>query len=628
MGDFHVRRIRDKADRRQAYVQILDDLKAFEIMLAEGRFDNGPIHIGAEQELCIVDHQWQPAARALEILAAINDPHYTNELALYNLEINLDPVRLRGRCFRDTEQSLRELIAKGQRAAAEHGAQIMQCGILPTLKFRHLQFSYMTPEERYRTLSETLYQLRGSKFEIYLQGVDELILSLGSVLFEACNTSFQLHLQIPADRFATQHNWSQMIAGPVLAACANSPLLFGRELWAETRIALFKQSMDTRSSERYIRSKLARVYFGLDWLRNSPAEIWRNNLSRFPLLLTSDGFETATEVLARGGVPDLRAIRLQNGTTYTWNRLCYGPTRPQPHLRIECRYLPAGPSTLDEMANFALWAGLMQADFAGKEELPQRVAFRTAKDNFIKAARTGLGTTFKWYGRLRPAKELLLETLIPLARQGLEQQGVATADIDTYLGVITRRVERETTGADWLVRNYRLLSKSYGNSAAEAELTRASLAYQAANTPVHEWEDFRPRHTIQIATDQTVEYLMSRDVLTVAADDCIEQAARVMEWHGIHHLPVEDEKGALIGLLTDGQLQRHRATDESAAFVGDIMLTELTTVAPQDSIQSLIDTLEKEKLSGLPVVSEGKLVGMITTKDTERLLAQSGREIA
>lgn len=621
MGDLKVRSIRDSADRRATYLSGLDDLQAFETMLAEGLFDDGPIHIGAEQELCIVDEEFQPYARALELLQGIGDEHFTNEIALYNLEANLDPFRLKDNCFSKVENDLLGLLNKAHAAARQQQAHILQCGILPTLKYRHLQFEYMTPEERYRTLSEIMLKMRGSKFEVHMEGVDELIMSLGSVLFEACNTSFQLHLQIPSDKFVSQHNWSQQIAGPVLSACVNSPLLFGRELWAESRIALFKQSLDTRSPERYMRRKLARVYFGMDWLRESPAEIWRNNLSRFPLLLTSDNFEKSTEVLARGEVPKLRSILLHNGTTYTWNRLCYGATRPKPHLRIECRYLPAGPSSIDEMANFAFWIGLMQAEWKGKETLPQQVPFKTAKDNFVKAARTGLGTTFNWFGRLRPAKELLLEELIPMARLGLEKQQVDAFDIDRYLGVITERVERETTGSDWLVRNYRTLSKAYGESVAEAELTRLSLDYQAHNTPVHEWEDVQLTYHIGIRASQTVEHLMSRDIFAVAADDCIEHAEQTMAWNGIHHLPVESEEGQLIGLLTDGILRRHAEEGGTCQYVSELMLTDLTTVRPHDSLQSLVDLLESTGLSGVPVTYEGKMVGMITERDTARLLA-------
>ena len=267
-------------------------------------------------------------------------------------------------------------------------------------------------------------------------------MSLGSVLFEACNTSFQLHLQIKPDEFVAKHNWSQMIAGPVLSACVNSPLLFGNELWAETRIALFKQSLDTRSSQKYLRKKLPRVYFGNDWLKDSAAELWKGDLMRFPLILTSDNLHDSGAILSEGGIPDLRAIRLHNGTTYTWNRLCYGHTKPKPHLRIECRYLPSGPSGLDEVANFAFWIGLMNATPEGGTEFWRSVDFKNAKNNFIKAARTGLNTVFRWYGKNHTAKELILEQLLPKAKEGLEKVSVSADNISKYLGVIEKRVKR------------------------------------------------------------------------------------------------------------------------------------------------------------------------------------------
>lgn len=621
MGDFRVRPIRNKADRRQAYLSQFDDLRAFEIMIEEGLFDAGPAHIGAEQELCLVGPDFQPTPQALAILDELNEPHYTNELALYNLEVNLDPYPLKGDCFRQTEVSLLQLLKKGQKAAAKHQAHILQCGIMPSLKYRNLQFKYMTPEPRYKTLSEELKKLRGAKFEIYLQGVDDLIMSLDSVLFEACNTSFQLHLQIAAQNFVEQHNWSQMIAGPVLSACVNSPLLFGRELWAESRIALFKQSLDTRSSSKYLRDKQPRVYFGQDWLWDSPAEIWRNNLSRFPLLLTSDDFETATKQLAKGEIPELRAIRLQNGTTYTWNRLCYGPTSPQAHLRIECRYIPAGPSTIDEMANFAFWVGLMESTTEWKQDLHRKVNFKTAKENFIKAARTGLGSTFSWMGQLRPAKALLLEDLLPLARQGLAAKQIAAEDIDRYLGVFEQRVAAESTPAGWTVRNFRNLKSTFGTTAAETELTRLMLQYQAENLPIHQWPDYQQSFSLNFLEEQSVEYLMSRDLYAVKADDCLEKARQLMAWNAIHHLPVEGPQGELVGLLTDGILKRAEATAVNVNFVEEVMIREVHTIAPQDSIRSLRIKMAKEELSGLPVVYQGKLVGMVTNRDLERLVA-------
>ena len=619
MGDFRVRKILDSADRRQAYLHHTDDLRAFEIMLAENMFDNGPVMIGAEQELCIVDSNSQPTLNALKLLDEINDEHYTNELALFNLEINLDPYFLKDDCFHKVEESLKMLLAKGQDVAAMHDAHLLLCGILPTLKYRHLQFEYMTPIQRYQTLSEELAKIRGRKFDIYLQGADDLIMSLGSVLFEACNTSFQLHLQIPQNKFVEQHNWSQMLAGPVMSVAANSPMLFGQELWAETRIALFKQSLDTRSAEKYMRSKLARVYFGMDWLKESPAEIWRNNLSRFPLLLTSDGFEKATDVLAKGGIPKLRAVRLQNGTTYTWNRLCYGPTKPKPHLRIECRYLPSGPSMIDEMANFAFWIGLMQAGEEFKKDLPQKVKFKSAKNNFIRASRTGLATVFNWFGKLRPAKELLLESLLPMAKSGLEKSNVRELDIQRFLSVIEQRVENEKTGSDWIVENFRILKEAYGTATAEAELVKLMLENQKANIPVHEWPTVDSSRSISIGVEQCVEYLMTRDVISVHEEDSIEHAIHVMDWNNIHHLPVENQEGELVGLLTDGMLRRYLEENGRKQFVHEIMLLKVVTIQAEDHLSDLLQKMKVFSLSGLPVVYGNKLVGMITTHDIAHL---------
>lgn len=621
MGDFRVRSITDKEDHRKAYLSHLDDMVAFEMMLEEGLFDEGPAWIGAEQELCLVGEDHHANLSALQVLDRIKDPRYTNELALYNLEANLDPLPLQNNCFRETEEQLLGLLDIGQQAAATQGARILQCGILPTLKYRDLQFANMTPEPRYKTLSASLKELRGEDFQIYLQGADDLITSLNSVLFEACNTSFQLHLQIPASDFARQHNWSQMIAGPVLSACVNSPILFGRELWAETRIAIFKQSLDTRSSSRYLRSKMARVYFGQDWLRDSAAEIWRNNLSRFPLLLTSDGFEKSTDVLRAGETPKLRAVRLQNGTTYTWNRLCYGPSKPKPHLRIECRYIPAGPSAIDEMANFAFWTGLMQSNDLEKGLLPSRVEFKSVRDNFIKAARTGLGTTFDWFGRLRTAKSLLLDTLIPQAKMGLERSGVNAEDIDKYLGVIFHRVTGETTGASWTVRNFRALSKAYGEVSAETTLVRIMLENQQENLPVHTWKDYQQSFPVSLGAGDKVEYLMSNDVYAVNQHDCIERAEMIMSWNNIHHLPVENNQGELVGLLTDGLLRRHREGENDQEYVEEIMLREIETVGPATSLGQLRQIMLSGRYSGLPVVYEKKLVGMITDKDLAQLRA-------
>lgn len=620
MGDFHVRKIADEHDRRRMYQHALNDIEAFEFMLKEKMFEDGDLWIGAEQELCIVDKHYDPTTSALDLLDEIDDEHYTNELALFNMEINLDPLPLRGTCFSKMESSLINLMQKGYNVAKAHNEHLLMTGILPTLNYHHLHADYMTPIERYETLSQALSAIRGSKFEVYMQGVDDLIMSLGSVLFEACNTSFQLHLQIKPDEFVDQHNWSQMIAGPVLSACVNSPLLFGNELWAETRIALFKQSLDTRSSQKFLRMKLPRVYFGRGWLKESPAELWKNDVMRFPLVVTSDDLSDSKEALRKGEIPDLRGIRLHNGTTYTWNRMCYGFSKKKPHLRIECRYLPAGPTAIDEIANFAFWIGLMKSEPEGGVEFWKNQSFKSAKNNFLRAARYGLNTVFDWYGKNVPAKQLILEQLLPMARQGLEKSGVLPADIDKYLSVIEKRVATETTGSDWTIRNFRSLSKHYGEAIAEKELVSQSLDYQKSNTPLHAWEDVAIKEYSLAEKKPTVEQLMSTDIYSVRESDSVELVKSILNWNKIHHLPVEDLDGDLVGLITDGTVERlEKEGTKLCCFAKDIMLTDLVTVQPQDSMEKVKSVFEEFKLSGLPVTYDKKLVGMLTLTDLAKV---------
>ena len=446
-------------------------------------------------------------------------------------------------------------------------------------------------------------------------------MSLGSVLFEACNTSFQLHLQIDSDDFVAQHNWSQMIAGSMLAACVNSPILFGNELWAETRIALFKQSLDTRSAQKYLRKKLPRVYFGNNWLQKSAAELWKNDIMRFPLLVTSDDFQDAKKILAQGETPDLRAIRLHNGTTYTWNRLCYGFSKKKPHLRIECRYLPSGPSAIDEIANLAFWLGLMKAEPPKGIHFWKQIDFRVSKDNFIKAARTGLASVFNWFGKNYAAKELILEQLLPLAQEGLAKSGVASKDIDKYLSIIEKRISLETTGADWTIRNYRTLSKNYGAAIAQKELVRQMIAYQKENLPVAEWKDMSAKIYPIAKQEFCVEELMSTDVFCINENDSIELAKHILIWNNIHHLPVEDVKGNLIGLITDGMIKRlEKQATKVCCYAKDIMLNKLFTIYAYDSVKKAKTIMAAHDLKGLLVVYQEKLVGIITKKDLDKYL--------
>ena len=620
MGDFKVRKIKNAKDSNKMYQQALQDIAVFEQMLQDDIFDNGDPKIGAEQEICIVNKELEPSQNALKLLDVIDDEHYTNELALFNLEINLEPLPLKDNCFSEMEGELLCLLSQGTEIARYYKDDLLLTGILPTLKYHHLQFDYMTPEHRYKTISDRLAELRGKDFDIYVQGVDEVIMSLGSVLFEACNTSFQLHLQIAPKDFVNQHNWSQMIAGPVLSACVNSPILFGNELWAETRIALFKQSLDTRSANKLYRKKLPRVYFGKDWLRNSPADLWKNDITRFPLLVTSDDFEDAELVYKNGGIPNLRGIRLHNGTTYTWNRMCYGFSEEQPHLRIECRYLPAGPTPIDEIANFAFWIGLMNAEPPKGIEFWKNIDFKTVKNNFIKSARYGLNTVFDWFGKNISAKELILNELLPLAKTGLVKRNISKKDIDKYLGVIENRVKAEVTGASWQVDNFRILADKYGQSIAQKELVRNMIKNQDKNIPVHEWENVNLEASLILNDVLQVEQFMTTDILTTNEADSLDLVRNILNWYNIHHLPVEDYDGNLVGLITDGLIERlDREFPELCSYAGDAMMTDFITINVKESIEKAISLMNLHHLSGLPVVYKEKLVGILTRRDLDKL---------
>ena len=315
MGSQVVQAITNKTQRKEFIYHLLKDIEALDLMIKNKSFETGIQRIGAEQELCIVDKFYRPSFNALKILDFINDEHFTTELGLFNIEANLDPLELKDKCFSKLESDLSNLIDKARLSAnAVENNKIILTGILPTLKRKDLVFENMTPHQRYKVLNDEMKKIRGKDFSVQVRGVDELILDHESILFEACNTSFQVHLQIDLDNIIDQYNWSQAIAGPILSVMSNSPLLLGRELWSETRIALFQQSIDLRNKSQLLREQQPRVSFGNDWVKNSILELFTDDITRYAPLVTST-FETdAIEDLNNGIKPKLKALNLHNGT--------------------------------------------------------------------------------------------------------------------------------------------------------------------------------------------------------------------------------------------------------------------------------------------------------------------------
>lgn len=616
MGD-HLIDVATNDKARLSFIShLLDDLKSLQYMLDHQMVEEDVIRIGAEQELCVVNEHWRPAKNAVEIIRSINDPHFTSELALYNLEINLDPAEFSGDAFRQQEQHLRALISKARRAARKHKSQIILTGILPTISRHELALEYMTPSPRYYALNELLTGVLGSDFRMHFTGVDELSIAHNSMMFEACNTSFQMHLQINPHHFEADYNWAQTIAGPVLGVCTNSPLLLGNELWSETRIALFQQSIDTRKISRYQNKQQPRVAFGSNWVSGSIADFYKKEISKYRILLTKQIERNSLEELKAGGIPRLDALNLHNGTIYRWNRPCYGVGNGKPHVRIENRYIPAGPTVADEIANFAFWAGLMKGRPPEYDAMPEKMEFAEVKSNFLKAARNGSETIMNWMGKKMPLQSLVLEHLLPIARSGLEQMNIDPADISRYLGIIETRMATQT-GAEWITKNYRYLRKRLKTDDALIALTEGLYLSEQKYASVNEWPHITDLDSFGSRVS-SVRHIMSTTLVTAYSQDSALLTLQYMKWNNIHHLPIVDKKERLVGLITWRHLKKHWESVHINGHVvsaADIMIKEVITVSNMTPIDEAESLMKERSIGCLPVVQEGHLIGIITKTD-------------
>jgi len=610
----------DAKKRREFMSAILADLRALERMLREGRFETGVRRIGAEQELFLIDRSWTPARGVLPMLEKLKDPHYTTELGQFQLEANCDPQPFGGDGLSRMEKQLDELVGKARKVANELGLHAVLMGILPTMRKSDLGVENMTPSQRYQALSKIMNELRGGVFEVSIKGLDELVIEHDSVMVEACNSSFQVHLQVEPKEFAQMYNLAQLLAGPMVAVSANSPLLFGRRLWAETRIALFRQAVDTRSLHaHHLRESEARVSFGTAWVKDSIVEIFREDIARFRALIGTDLDEDPMAVLDRGELPQLKALRLHNGTIYRWNRPCYGVMNGKAHLRIENRVMPSGPSVIDEVANGAFWFGLMAELGARMEGVSGRLEFDQAGANFYTAAREGMGAHFVWLdGEELSASQLVLDRLIPLAEAGLRRQAIDDADIKRYLSVIDARVRTARTGSRWLLSSWNALKDKAAVGERANALVAATINRQLTGRPVSEWERARLDEAEAEANNYLrVEQYMTTDLFTVQADDPIEMVANLMSWERIRHVPVEDKDHHLVGLVTYRSVLRFLTTGGSLreTAVSDIMRTDVQTVGLETTTVDAIRLMRRLQIACLPVVQDGRLVGILTEED-------------
>lgn len=445
-----------------------------EIFAQQGFAQDSPV-AGFELEAWLIDARLRPAPRNEEFLACLDNPMTSPELASFNIEINTEPHPLSGHVFSAMHQSLDATWADCRASARAMGIDLIMCGILPSLLDADLTLANMSCMQRYRALNrEVLLRRKGRPLTLDINGVEHLHVSHHDVMLESAATSFQLHTQINQTQAVRLYNASLVLSAPMVALCANSPYLFGKDLWDETRIPLFEQAVATGGYDAAAFGPIRRVTFGSGYVRESLLECFHENLVHYPVLLPVDRDQDNTT---------LPHLRLHNGTVWRWNRPLIGVgAGGEVHLRIEHRVIPAGPSTLDAMANAAFYYGaasaLIHAPTAPEWQLP----FDKARDNFYRAAQRGLRASLQWLdGKSHAANELLLKNLLPLAYEGLERLGVADSDSREYLEIIRQRLESGTNGAVW----QRAFVAKHGRDMQA--LTAAYFQHQQSGLPVHEW---------------------------------------------------------------------------------------------------------------------------------------------
>lgn len=621
MGEQNIEQQASESSRQAFMKSLLNEVRALELMLEKGMVESGVSRIGAEQEMFLIDKGQKPDLTALEVLAQVDDPRFTHELGLFNIEANLSVQEFKSNCLRLMEKEAQEVYSKARKAAKKCGSEIALVGILPTLTQKNLGLDSMVPQPRYYALNDTIMALRGDKLKLNINGIDELNVTHDNVMLEACNTSFQVHFQVSPDDFAKLYNIAQVVTGPLLAASCNSPILLGKRLWHETRIAVFEQSVDVRSPTHQKRGLKPRVHFGDHWVDDSVVEIFKEDIARFRVILSTETEDDPLGMVEKGIAPKLKALSLHNGTVYRWNRACYGVHKGIPHIRIENRVIPSGPTVLDEIANTAFFVGMMAGMSDEIGDVRELMNFEDVKSNFMAAARDGIRAQMNWFGDIHmPARELILEHLLPMAERGLKKYGLVQRDINRYLGILRDRVSTRRTGSRWALES---LNDMKGRGTEDQRLrclVSSMVTQQIRGRPISEW-------TLAEFCDQTnwrdsylkVSQFMTTDLFTVRPNDIVDFAATLMDWRHIRHVPVEGDDGELVGLVSHRDLLRlvanGRIGGEHKVTVDEIMTRNPITLNSDATTVEAIRLMRESGVACLPVVDDGKLLGLISEHD-------------
>ncbi|MCB1670641.1 MAG: glutamate--cysteine ligase [Gammaproteobacteria bacterium] len=485
----------EEEDYQRFSRRLRENLEVLRLLLERPGFGSGPASFGAELEMYLIDGEGNALCENREIQQLMNNPQLTLELNRFNLEYNLTPFPMANRPFSESEKELLGAMSKMQECASAVNGRVVPIGILPTLRTADFNEHTMTDVPRYHALANRLKRDKPGSFRIQIKGQDELHVESNDITLEGANTSFQVHYRVSPEAYADTFNALQLVTPLVLAIASNSPIVFGERLWHETRIPLFKKSIDTRKDQLLMNApwhQLPRVNFGNGWVRQGILEQFAETVHLYPVLLPIIDDEDSLAVVESGGIPRLSELRLQQSTVWLWNRPIYDDASGG-HLRIELRALPSGPSVVDMMANAALAIGLAEGLRTDINRLITALPFSYANHNFYRAAEFGIHSRILWPDP--DASELmdhpvleLLQRLLPVAESGLRSIGVESADINYYLGIIGHRIEKGISGAEWQLRNYDALRRKHNSSTACRILLERYYQQSRANLPVAEWE--------------------------------------------------------------------------------------------------------------------------------------------
>ncbi len=467
-------------------------LEALKHQMQTPRFGQGQHKIGAELENYIVDSNGDVLALNKEIIEAANKSNYTVELNKFNLEINFEPVDVSNNAFSSLQAEMDYYLGNLRRTAKDFSAQIIPIGILPTLSHQHLTPEFMSDFARYRALSKSLYQMRGEHFQVHINGEDELLFSCDHVGLEGANTSFQFHLMIEPQDFSRVFNATQLTSALAVAVSANSPILLNKKLWDETRIALFKQSIDSRLRNSVEWRQPSRVSFGHGWVRENAWELFAETVALYPPIFPVLSKEEPLQMIQQGKTPNLEELCLHMGTTWPWNRAVYCGSNDG-HVRIEMRSLPAGPTNKDMCANVAFATGLALGLKDSINDFLAIMPFRFAEYNFYRAAQNGLDASIVWTDpkKHQPIEMPIIEVIsamLPVAERGLKLMGISDEEIKYYLSIIEQRIEKKMTGARWQKQMVKHFEQNASRKEACYKMFHRYREQQSSGFPVAEWE--------------------------------------------------------------------------------------------------------------------------------------------